>query len=68
VATRKGELKVAPGDSEILAAEKAGVITSQETQALLRLEELTHEIIAVDDFAPDELGTKPFRSKPKRGS
>jgi acyl-CoA dehydrogenase len=68
VAMRNGDFKVEPGNSEILAAEKAGVVTSQETQALLRLEELTHEIIAVDDFAPDELGTKPFRTKPKRGS
>ncbi|MGH8401659.1 MAG: acyl-CoA dehydrogenase domain-containing protein, partial [Gammaproteobacteria bacterium] len=65
VAERHGELKVAPGDSEILAAEKTGVITGQEAQSLLRLEELTREIIAVDDFAPDEIGTKPFRKAKK---
>ncbi|MDE2196181.1 MAG: acyl-CoA dehydrogenase [Gammaproteobacteria bacterium] len=61
-AMRSGGFRVAPGDSEILAAQQAGVITERETQALLRLQQLTHEIISVDDFAPDELGTKPFRS------
>ncbi|MGH8398298.1 MAG: acyl-CoA dehydrogenase [Gammaproteobacteria bacterium] len=67
VATRGGELKLAPGTSSIAVAREAGIISDQEMQQLQRLEELTTEICAVDDFAPDELGTKPFPPHPVRG-
>ncbi|HEX6549911.1 MAG TPA: acyl-CoA dehydrogenase [Gammaproteobacteria bacterium] len=63
LAIRQGELKLTPGGSTILAAEKAGIVTAQESKSLLRLEELTREIIAVDDFESEELGTKPFPTK-----
>ena len=66
VSSSDGKLTVAPGESEILAAEKAGVVSAQDAQALLRLEELTREIVAVDDFESEELGTKPFRDTRKR--
>ncbi|MDE2140111.1 MAG: DUF1974 domain-containing protein, partial [Gammaproteobacteria bacterium] len=60
VAVRSGELKLAPGAERIGAARAAGIISAEEGRQLQRLEELTSEICAVDDFAPDELGTKPF--------
>ncbi|MGH8362512.1 MAG: acyl-CoA dehydrogenase [Gammaproteobacteria bacterium] len=60
VAVRSGELKLAPGAERIGAARAAGIISAEEGRQLQRLEELTTEICAVDDFAPDELGTKPF--------
>ncbi|MGB9430399.1 MAG: acyl-CoA dehydrogenase [Gammaproteobacteria bacterium] len=66
LAVRGGELKVAPGASQTDAAHAAGIITEQEARQLARLEELTAEICAVDDFAPDELGTKPFPPHPVR--
>ncbi|MGH8378867.1 MAG: acyl-CoA dehydrogenase [Gammaproteobacteria bacterium] len=66
-AIRAGDLKLAPGASPIMAAREAGIISNQEVQQLQRLEELTTEICAVDDFAPDELGTKPFPPHPVRG-
>lgn len=55
-----GELKPAPQASPVDAARNAGIISELEARQLQRLEELTSEICAVDDFAPDELGTKPF--------
>ncbi|MGH8415424.1 MAG: acyl-CoA dehydrogenase domain-containing protein, partial [Gammaproteobacteria bacterium] len=66
-AIRAGDLKLAPGTSPIIAAGEAGIIGKQEAQQLQRLEELTTEICAVDDFAPDELGTKPFPPHLVRG-
>ena len=59
-AIRNGELQVPPGVSQMAAARDAGIINKSELQQLERLEILTTEICAVDDFAPDELGTKPF--------
>ncbi|HKT32062.1 MAG TPA: acyl-CoA dehydrogenase [Gammaproteobacteria bacterium] len=60
VGVRSGQVKLAPGASRIDAARGAGVISSEEARQLQHLEELTTEICAVDDFAPDELGTKPL--------
>ncbi|MGA9852512.1 MAG: acyl-CoA dehydrogenase [Gammaproteobacteria bacterium] len=65
-AMRAGELKLDPGDSQTDAAREAGIISDQEARQLQRLEELTGDICAVDDFAPDELGTKPFPPHPVR--
>jgi len=61
-AEKAGSFKVATGASRILAAEEARVISDAEARELLRLEELTQAIIGVDDFAPDELGTRPFKT------
>jgi acyl-CoA dehydrogenase len=60
-AEKAGKLKTGRGVSTTLAAEEAGVITAEESRALLRLEELTAKIIAVDDFDPMDLGTNPFK-------
>ena len=62
-AEKAGKLKTGPGVSTHAAAEEAGIISQQEARYLMRLEELTHAIVAVDDFAPDELGTRPFKAK-----
>ncbi|MGH8278017.1 MAG: acyl-CoA dehydrogenase [Gammaproteobacteria bacterium] len=64
VALRSGELKLVPGTRRVPAARKAGIISAAEAAELERLEELTEEICAVDDFAPDALGTKPFPPLP----
>jgi acyl-CoA dehydrogenase len=63
-AEKAGRLKPALGASAILAAEEAGIVSEREARELLRLEELTHEIISVDDFASEELGTHPFHTAP----
>jgi acyl-CoA dehydrogenase len=59
-AIRAGELKLVPLESHVDTAHKAGIINDLEVQDLRRLEELSSEICAVDDFAQNELGTKPF--------
>ena len=61
-AEKAGHLKTAQGASQVQAAEEAKVINAQEARELLRLEELTSEIVAVDDFDPSELGTHPFKT------
>ncbi|HEV7165380.1 MAG TPA: acyl-CoA dehydrogenase [Gammaproteobacteria bacterium] len=61
-AEKAGHLKPAQGAPQVLAAEEAKVINAQEARGLLRLEELTAEIVAVDDFDPSELGTHPFKT------
>ncbi len=59
-AIRAGQLKMEPHASQVAAAQAATIITEHEAQQLQRLEELTTEICAVDDFAADELGTRPL--------
>jgi acyl-CoA dehydrogenase len=61
-AEKKGSLKVARGDAVEKAALQAGLIDAKEAASLARLEELTREIVAVDDFDPSELGTHPFKA------
>ena len=61
-AEKAGHLKPAQGAPQVLAAEEAKVINGQEARELLRLEELTAEIVAVDDFDSNELGTRPFKA------
>ncbi len=60
-AEKAGKLKTGRGVNTTLAAEETGVITGEESRSLLRLEELTAKIIAVDDFDPMDLGTHPFK-------
>jgi acyl-CoA dehydrogenase len=60
-AEKAGRFKTAPGGSRVLAAEEARVISEQDARQLLRLEQLTHEIVSVDDFDSHELGTHPFK-------
>ncbi|HEU5399683.1 MAG TPA: acyl-CoA dehydrogenase, partial [Gammaproteobacteria bacterium] len=59
-AEKAGRIPESGGASTVLAAEEAKLINAQEARELLRLEELTAEIVAVDDFDPSELGTHPF--------
>ena len=59
-AEKAGRIPEGSGASTVLAAEEAKLISTQEARELLRLEELTAEIVAVDDFDPSELGTHPF--------
>ncbi|HET7370871.1 MAG TPA: acyl-CoA dehydrogenase [Gammaproteobacteria bacterium] len=63
-AVRDGTLQRGDGRVPLDQAEAAGVINADEAALLARLEELTAAIIAVDDFAPDEIGRKP--AVPKR--
>src|SRR6185503_703773 len=58
-AEKAGKLKVGRGAVPALAAEEAGIVDAQEARALLRLAELTAQIVAVDDFDPMDLGTHP---------
>ena len=60
-AEKQGRLKSGRGISPVLAAEDAGLLRPDEVKDLLRLDELTAHIIAVDDFDPMDLGTHPFR-------
>jgi hypothetical protein len=60
-AEKKGTLKTGRGASPVLAAEEAGLLKPDEVKDLLRLDELTAQIIAVDDFDPMDLGTHPFK-------
>jgi acyl-CoA dehydrogenase len=60
-AIRGGELKLPPQASRLDAARDAGIISEPEARDLHRLETISGEICAVDDFAQDELGTKPLR-------
>jgi len=60
-AEKAGKLKGGRGVNPAIAAEEAGIISSEESRALLRLDELTAKIIAVDDFDPMDLGTHPFK-------
>jgi len=61
-AEKSGKLSIARGMAVAAAAQQAGVIDAKETADLARLEELTREIVAVDDFDPSELGTHPFNT------
>ena len=60
-AEKAGKLKTGRGVSQVLAAEEAGLLKPDEVKDLLRLDELTAQIIAVDDFDPMDLGTHPFK-------
>ena len=65
-AEKAGKLQVDRDTAPMLAAEEAGIISAVELRALLRLEELTAKIIAVDDFDPIDLGTHPFKTPAAR--
>jgi acyl-CoA dehydrogenase len=60
-AEKSGKLRLGRGAVPALAAEEAGVVDAQEARALLRLAELTAQIVAVDDFDTMDLGTHPFK-------
>jgi acyl-CoA dehydrogenase len=60
-AEKSGALKTGHGVSPVLAAEEAGLLKPDEVRDMLRLDELTAHIIAVDDFDPMDLGTHPFK-------
>jgi acyl-CoA dehydrogenase len=62
-AEKKGTLKLARGASLTAAAQQAGIIDAKEAADMARLDELTAEIVAVDDFDPMDLGTHPIKPK-----
>ncbi len=59
-AIKAGELAPARGEPDWHAAFKAKLITAGERDDFKHLDELVFEIISVDDFAPDQLGTRPL--------
>ncbi|HET9679310.1 MAG TPA: acyl-CoA dehydrogenase [Gammaproteobacteria bacterium] len=61
-AQKDGSLKDDDRLDTISLALKAGVISADEAKSLTRLAELTLEIISVDDFAFDELGTESIKN------
>jgi acyl-CoA dehydrogenase len=65
-ALKSGIVNAEDGGVSPQQAESAGVLGGDEAALLARLEELTAAIIAVDDFAPDELGTKPIKPRARR--
>jgi len=62
-AEKKGTLKLARGVPATAAAQQAGIIDAKEAADMARLDELTAEIVAVDDFDPMDLGTHPIKPK-----
>ncbi|MEE4296000.1 MAG: acyl-CoA dehydrogenase [Wenzhouxiangella sp.] len=58
----RNALKVVPNPSNVHAvtakAVKAGVITEDQAADLIRAQELSARVIAVDEFTPEELGTR----------
>jgi acyl-CoA dehydrogenase len=61
-----GEGRLEADDAFDQAAE-AGIISADQVAMLKRLAELTEAIIAVDDFAQHEIGTRPAAKKPRSG-
>ncbi|MGD8574824.1 MAG: acyl-CoA dehydrogenase [Gammaproteobacteria bacterium] len=59
-AVKDGRIKALDTFEQIDAAEKLELVNAEDAGRLRRLEELTREIIRVDDFAADELGTHPL--------
>ncbi|HXG78032.1 MAG TPA: acyl-CoA dehydrogenase [Methyloceanibacter sp.] len=57
-AIRKGEVHRFHGNDWIAEAEKKGVLTEQEAIDLAELRDLVARVIAVDDFAPEELAAR----------
>jgi acyl-CoA dehydrogenase len=58
VAQRDGKLRAHGREALVAEAEEAGIVSSADAKALRRLDALTEEIIAVDDFAQHELGVE----------
>lgn len=58
-AIRKGEIQRFHDRDWIKQAEDKGVLTSDEARGLTELRDLVARVIAVDDFAPDEIARKP---------
>ncbi len=58
----RNALKVVPNPSNVHAvtakAVKAGVITEDQAADLIKAQELSERVIAVDEFTPEELGTR----------
>jgi acyl-CoA dehydrogenase len=62
-AARAGDFEIPAGDSEAQSAsvaEKAGIISGEDAKRLARYYALVGKIVAVDDFAPEDLGAKPL--------
>ncbi|HEY5667340.1 MAG TPA: acyl-CoA dehydrogenase [Gammaproteobacteria bacterium] len=55
-ARRRGEIKSDDTPGQIDEAERLGVLSAEEAEAVRRFDAKVMEVTAVDDFAPDELG------------
>jgi acyl-CoA dehydrogenase len=58
-AIRKGEVQRFHDRDWIKQAEEKGVLTSREARELSELRDLVARVIAVDDFAPEDIARKP---------
>jgi acyl-CoA dehydrogenase len=70
-AVREGRLPEMDPEKRLKAAKRSGVLSDTEYKVLLRAEELTAAVIAVDDFDFDALGRgkeKPVRKARKKRS
>ncbi len=70
-AVKDGQIPDRSTLEQIDAAVGIGIITAEEADSLRELERVTLEVCAVDDFAHEELGTKPRggkRSSAKRSA
>ncbi|MCZ6475453.1 MAG: DUF1974 domain-containing protein, partial [Gammaproteobacteria bacterium] len=54
-AKRRGELNSDDTPGQIEEAQKKGVITAEEAKQITAFDDKVMELIAVDDFAPEEL-------------
>ena len=59
-AVREGRIPHAPPVEQYRRAQELGIVDEEETRKLVEYDHMVAEIIAVDDFAPDELGTDPL--------
>lgn len=56
-ARRRGDIKCDDTPGQIDEAERLGVLSAEEADAVRRFDAKVMEVTAVDDFAPDELGS-----------
>jgi acyl-CoA dehydrogenase len=64
-AIRKGEVKRFHDHDWIAEAEAKGVLSAEEARALAELRDLVARVIAVDDFAAEELAARQASSTPR---
>ncbi|MNF56949.1 Acyl-coenzyme A dehydrogenase [compost metagenome] len=62
-ALKSGQLRPAPGESEITAALAAGLLDDGEAQQLQAAETARRQVIDVDDFAKEDLALSPGKTR-----
>ena len=67
-AVKAGKVNALEVEEQIDQAQNAGILTVEEAQRLHAFERMVMEIITVDDFAPDALGTRPLRKRKRRSA